>query len=179
MNGTRRKRNLIVDIIKTRSQEIHKLLSSTPQETWKPAFWARARDENHHPLLWRFGIISFFQLTEKVAWFKREDKSCTGAQNHYFPSSYKHHHILILDLSRDGQWKGKKGFPKKKVFLFLYPLERRCEHSQTKTVFLPMPRKLELMFNILFTPLLNYSLQKCQSTLKGIFPSLSYLSIFS
>ena len=85
---------------------------------------------------------------------------------------------LILDLSRDGQWKGKKSFPKKKVFLFLYPLERRCKRGQTKKFFVPMPRKLELMFNILFTPLLNYTLQKCQSTLKWIFPPLSYLSIF-
>ena len=74
--------------------------------------------------------------------------------------------------------KVRKAFQKKK-FSYISTRKKGAVNTANKQVFLPMPRKLELMFNILFTPLFNYTLQKCQSTLKWIFPPISYLSIFS
>ena len=52
MKGTRCKRNLIITIIKTRSQEIQKATFFQATRDLKTSFLsARARDENHHPLL--------------------------------------------------------------------------------------------------------------------------------
>ena len=169
MKGSRCKDNLIITIIKTRSQEIHKLLSSTPQETWKTSFLSARAMRIIIPIVtvWHH----FFLLTNgKSRAVQTRGQKLYRSAKPLFSLIVQTSPHLILDLSQDGQWKGKKSFPKKKVFLFLYPLERRCKRGQTKKFFLPMPPKLELMFNILFTPLLNYTLQKCQSTLKWIFP---------
>ena len=52
MKGTRCKRNLIITIIKTRPQEIQKATFFQVTRDLKTSFLsARARDENHHPLL--------------------------------------------------------------------------------------------------------------------------------
>ena len=119
MKGTRRKRNLIVDIIKTRSQEIHKLLSSTPQETWKLAFWerARARWESSSPIVtvWHHFVLSTNGKSRAAQ--TRRQKLYRSAKPLFSLIVQTSPH-LILDLSRDGQWKGKKGFPQKKFSFF-------------------------------------------------------------
>ena len=178
MKGTRCKRNLIITIIKTRPQEIHKATFFQATRDLKTNFLsARARWESSSPIVtvWHH----FFLLTngKSRAVQTRRQKLYRSAKLLFSLIVQTSPHS-ILDLSLMDNEKVRKAFQKKK-FSYISTRKKGAVNTANKQVFLPMPRKLELMFNILFTPLLNYTLQKCHSTLKWIFPPISYLSIFS
>ena len=118
MKGTRCKRKLIITRIKTRPQEIHKATFFQATRDLKTSFLsARARWESSSPIVtvWHH----FFLLTngKSRAVQTRRQKLYRSAKPLFSLIVQTSPH-LILDLSRDGQWKGKKSFPNKKFSFF-------------------------------------------------------------
>ena len=134
MKGTRCKRNLIITIIKTRPQEIHKATFFQATRDLKTNFLsARARWESSSPIVtvWHH----FFLLTngKSRAVQTRRQKLYRSAKLLFSLIVQTSPHS-ILDLSLMDNEKVRKAF-QKKVFVFLHPLERRCKHCKQKSFF--------------------------------------------
>ena len=93
MKGTRCKRNLIITIIKTRPQEIHKATFFQATRDLKTSFLsARARWESSSPIVtvWRHFVLLTNGKSRAV---QTRRQTLYRSAKPLFPSSYKHHHI--------------------------------------------------------------------------------------